>query len=334
MSAEVIIVDDQLSAAQEYERLVRAATGIAVICTDEPSEALEILQNNPIKVAVLDQRMPKMSGTELFAAIKRVDPFVQAIMLTGEAEPGEVDEALAVLGYARYLDKKRSAAKLGDEVLACYVKYLAKAAAADAESIAPIALGEVSHWRPFGRHKVRYILAGIQILDDKLVSPSTWHTVRQVTVGSAQKIETRTESVLSFSLEEESQAKLTGSLGAKSKLLADLTSNLQSEVTSRLSRKVGSQVTIGGTYETTFELPAEPSDPGARYILARSYQQAPVYVQFRAAIIRECSCCQGRFYFPITGQIYSGTNDTRTIDYYNDGEERVVQTGTVGGTIR
>ena len=76
VNIEIVIVDDVLSAAQEYERLIRS-TGLGVTSTDDPEIALELVRANAVKVVVLDQRMPRMTGTALFRVLREIDPKLQ-----------------------------------------------------------------------------------------------------------------------------------------------------------------------------------------------------------------------------------------------------------------
>lgn len=53
---EILVVDDILEAAQDYARLISTKTGLKVIPTSDPDEAVRIVQHNDIKVLVLDQK--------------------------------------------------------------------------------------------------------------------------------------------------------------------------------------------------------------------------------------------------------------------------------------
>src|SRR5215218_6116056 len=95
---KVLVVDDVAGAAEQYARLIRLGTQLNSIGVDDPNKAIEIVKSNPVCVAVLDQRMPGKSGTELFEEIKEIDASIKAIMLTGEADANEVAQAFR-LGY-------------------------------------------------------------------------------------------------------------------------------------------------------------------------------------------------------------------------------------------
>lgn len=89
MSAEVLVVDDNISAAKDFARLIRIKTKLETLAVDNPDLAIEKIKAEPIKVVVLDQKMPEKTGTALFEDIKRINPNIKAIMLSGEAEPQE-----------------------------------------------------------------------------------------------------------------------------------------------------------------------------------------------------------------------------------------------------
>ena len=56
---EILVVDDEISAAKDYAKLVQDKLGINTIACDEPNEAIRIVKDYNIKVAILDQVMPQ-----------------------------------------------------------------------------------------------------------------------------------------------------------------------------------------------------------------------------------------------------------------------------------
>ena len=61
---EVLVVDDVLSAAEDYARLIHAKTGLKTTYTSSAKEAVDIVLCNDIKVLVLDQVMPEKTSKE------------------------------------------------------------------------------------------------------------------------------------------------------------------------------------------------------------------------------------------------------------------------------
>ena len=107
----VLLVDDE---RDFLEVLIRRLSKRDVKVDGVPSgeEALQYLQVRPIDVAVLDVRMPGMDGITLLREIKKLNPLIEVIMLTGHAslevalegmrsgafdylmKPAEIDELL------------------------------------------------------------------------------------------------------------------------------------------------------------------------------------------------------------------------------------------------
>lgn len=100
---DVLVVDDVAQAAEDYGRLIQARTGFKVIWTSLPEEAEELVRQSDIKVVVLDQVMP-VRGTELMQLLKKINPQLKTMMLTGEASGKEIGQAIN-LNFDKYLDK-------------------------------------------------------------------------------------------------------------------------------------------------------------------------------------------------------------------------------------
>lgn len=99
----VIVVDDDADAAKAFAELIEAKLHIPVHSEANPDEVLQIIKQYETKVVVLDQRMPNMNGSELYKQIKEINPFVIALMLTGEADRQEVADAIYKLEYFGYI---------------------------------------------------------------------------------------------------------------------------------------------------------------------------------------------------------------------------------------
>lgn len=79
---EILVLDDVLDAGIMIKRILeRKGYGVAVFTEEE--EALDYLQGQPVKVAILDIRLKKMSGISMLQEVKQISPQTQVIMLTG-----------------------------------------------------------------------------------------------------------------------------------------------------------------------------------------------------------------------------------------------------------
>ena len=98
----LLVVDDD-DAPRESVRVVFDAD-YQVITAADGFRALEIIQTRKIDVAILDLRMPGMSGLELFAKLKEIDPTIEVIILTAYESVDNLRQALR-LGACDYLAK-------------------------------------------------------------------------------------------------------------------------------------------------------------------------------------------------------------------------------------
>ena len=78
----LLFVDDEVNIAKALARLFRDEP-IHVFTAGSGSEALELLEREPIQVIVTDHRMPGMSGIELLAQVRERWPDIVRMMLTG-----------------------------------------------------------------------------------------------------------------------------------------------------------------------------------------------------------------------------------------------------------
>ncbi len=84
MKRDILYVDDEMenlvvfqATFEDYFNIVTASSGQA---------ALDLLEHHVFPVVIADQRMPKMSGAELFEIMRRKYPHTKRVMLTGYAD--------------------------------------------------------------------------------------------------------------------------------------------------------------------------------------------------------------------------------------------------------
>ena len=79
---QILIVDDEVEFASTLvERL--ALRGIAARSANRGLDALALVRVKIPDVVILDLKMPDMSGLEVLASIKSIDPTIEIIILTG-----------------------------------------------------------------------------------------------------------------------------------------------------------------------------------------------------------------------------------------------------------
>ena len=100
--ASILVVDDEEGPRRSLQILFGSEHHVHL--ARDGREGLDIVREHPIELAILDIRMPGMSGTELLAEIKRHDPMIEVIMLTAYETLDSARQALSH-GAFEYLNK-------------------------------------------------------------------------------------------------------------------------------------------------------------------------------------------------------------------------------------
>lgn len=103
MNFDILLVDDEERFLETTRRLLMRQ-GYSVVTAKGGAEALELLDQYSIRLAILDARMPGIDGLHLLKSIRKEYPLIEVIMLTGHAT---VDAAVDGLrsGAVDYLMK-------------------------------------------------------------------------------------------------------------------------------------------------------------------------------------------------------------------------------------
>jgi len=80
--ARILVVDDEPSVLKALELILRKK-GHEVVALDSPIAATQRLAQEDFDVAMLDIRMPELSGIELLNAVKHRRPEIEVIIMTG-----------------------------------------------------------------------------------------------------------------------------------------------------------------------------------------------------------------------------------------------------------
>jgi DNA-binding NtrC family response regulator len=100
---KVLLVDDEDIFREATARQL-TVRGFIVLTAGSGEAAIEQVNSDPPEVVVLDQEMPGMHGSETFIAIKKINPLIEVIMLTGNTSVENAIE-LMQLGTFDYLMK-------------------------------------------------------------------------------------------------------------------------------------------------------------------------------------------------------------------------------------
>ena len=101
--ANILVLDDVLDAVVLLRRIFEKK-GHQVVALTEEEEAIEYVRHNRVDLAILDIKLKKMEGVEVLAEMKKADPRIRAIMLTGYPTIDSARESLR-LGASEYCVK-------------------------------------------------------------------------------------------------------------------------------------------------------------------------------------------------------------------------------------
>jgi DNA-binding NtrC family response regulator len=102
-SLRVLFVDDERS-LQEFMRSELPRLGHEVTVCPDGHAALKVLPKSTFDAAILDLRMPGLSGIEVLQQLKQASPETEAVVMTGHASQETAIEALR-LGAFDYITK-------------------------------------------------------------------------------------------------------------------------------------------------------------------------------------------------------------------------------------
>jgi CheY-like chemotaxis protein len=328
MIYEVMVVDDNVRAGEIFARLIEEKTGLATVYTEDPRQAIELVKENSIKVAVIDQRMPKMTGTALFEELRNVEPDLRGILFSGEAEREDFAEALR----ARFFDAldKNDVSQLPERVRQLYL-----------EAMVAIARRQYSDPERIGEYRPRLIARRPQVTVDLLAFEDAPGTPKEIWLESQLSVAVRLEGGQTRKVsqtniresevirEEESQvnrsqvSSASGGMTLTTPMKARIGLQLQSKLESSLRQRAQQRhlIRYENAEEETFELPVPvaESDPRAREIL-----RAPIFRRMRVIIRIKCGCCGSDKYEVLNVQLFTGRYHTRHVDILSDGTAKII----------
>lgn len=92
MKEQILIIDDEVPIRRLLEKMF--SNDYEVLVAADAFEALELLKKNNISLIISDQRMPGMTGVELFEKTRITYPHIIRILLSGYIEKSDLQHAL------------------------------------------------------------------------------------------------------------------------------------------------------------------------------------------------------------------------------------------------
>jgi DNA-binding NtrC family response regulator len=118
---KILVVDDDAGMAESICRHLKREGLLATSLTD-PCQALRELDSSDYGVLVADIVMPDMDGVGLLRAAKKVNPFLQVILITGQVRMSYLLEGFAAGAANCFFKPFESLTALTDEVRGCLAK--------------------------------------------------------------------------------------------------------------------------------------------------------------------------------------------------------------------
>jgi signal transduction histidine kinase len=112
----LLVVDDE-AGPRESLRIV-FKDRFNVVLANDGREAIAYAREHPVDIAILDIRMPDISGVEVLRELKQLDPNTEVVMLTGY-ETLETARAAVRYGAADYLNKPFDVFSIRDVLEKC-----------------------------------------------------------------------------------------------------------------------------------------------------------------------------------------------------------------------
>ena len=80
----ILITDDDRGVREALGEIVEAK-GFRPVLASHGEEAVEIVQHEPIHLAVLDMQMPRLTGLETLQLVRQINHILPAILITADA---------------------------------------------------------------------------------------------------------------------------------------------------------------------------------------------------------------------------------------------------------
>lgn len=315
---EILIVDDDAAAVQTFAEMIETQLNLKALYTTDPEEALEHIKEGSIKVAILDQRMPKMTGTELYAKIKAFNPYIRVIMLTGEASREEVAKAFLQMGYCDYLGKNEigNLSKKTINALAKYEIEISK----KPSSFNPVQINVYKRWNYKFFTKKFYV---ISLIKGEELHLEKWHTTLELD-ASEMEVEDLCTFENEIILSDELEQKNTKSLTFRNLKMVDLKSQIDNVITQNYYSTFKTK--SAKTHKRKIKYNLQEGAENGKCVVKKVFERTPMYIKFTVVIREDCTICGGSKIkiFDVYKQIPK--TQSRVTLYYSDSTKSTVIT--------
>ena len=95
-----ILITDDDSGCREALRSIMEPEGFRTLLASSGEEALDIVREEPVHLALLDMYMPTLTGLETMQLVRQVNEVLPCILITADATDGLMRQALKARAYS------------------------------------------------------------------------------------------------------------------------------------------------------------------------------------------------------------------------------------------
>ncbi|MDR2039961.1 MAG: response regulator [Bacteroidales bacterium] len=306
---EILIIDDHIETAKAYADLIEIKCQLSSKAVSNIEEAISYVTKCPIKVIVIDQVMP-IPGTDMFERLKKLNPYLKAIMVSGEATFQDSIKAQK-LGYMDFLHKK-DIKELPERIFTLYTEYEAGLTQNKTIPVDKIIFSK-KDYTLFKVIKTEYILIDYKVINENFVFESSWKTKEKINKGESKTTTIELQTIEKSIISEEAYSKSKTKFGTNDKLLSGINIVLEDSLSTSYKIEIEKEKKESHSQSIILELDGEEID--GKPVISKNYEVAQVYMQLLLHIKKICNSCGDFKTFPMI--IYKPINKIafRQINY-------------------
>lgn len=104
-SPRILILDDEEMVLTSLSSFLELETDYDVVTFTEGTNALAYIKENLVSLVISDYLMPDMDGITFLGKVKKIDPHITRIILTGYADKENAIKAINDVGLFQYIEK-------------------------------------------------------------------------------------------------------------------------------------------------------------------------------------------------------------------------------------
>ena len=95
-----ILVTDDDPASRETFREIFEPVGFRILLAESGEEAIDIVHQQDVHIALMDMHLPKLSGLETMAIVRKVKGMLPMILMSGDSDEALMRRALSAQAYS------------------------------------------------------------------------------------------------------------------------------------------------------------------------------------------------------------------------------------------